>query len=455
MHTASADDDADIRTAGRDWVARRLSTPGGVTATQLVCRPDRLSRVLAAASAPEGRSLIARGGGQGHGDAALNDGGAVVLTTRLDRMLGFDASSGVLVVEAGVTVGDILRTFLPRGFALAACPGSSRTTVGGAIAADVHGLDHARAGSFGAHVVWLDVVTPRDGLLRVSPAEEAALFDATVGGMGLTGIIARAAIQLVPVTSAAIDMRHQAVGTLDSLVDQLAAAALSHAYASAWIEIGAGVPAQGRGVLMTADPPLAADGSRPPSWPTQALGALANRTAQLVPGRLHGAWRFRRAHGSGSQRRLPLGRFLFLAEDAPHDGRRRWLQCALPADGAVAAIRRLVDIARRGGGVANARLQAMGSEGRGMLSFARPGIGLTFELMPSAATADTMRRLERETLDRGGRLFLANDSHLTDHGFAAMYPRLAKMRAVLARFDPEFRMQSDLARRLRLRDYIV
>src|SRR5262245_4515042 len=120
---ATRDEEADVL-ARRDWVQLRLAGfANRIAATQLVCRPDRPSRVLSSVPAPEGRSLIARGGGRSHGDAALNDGGAVLLTGRLDRMLSFDAG-GVLVAEAGVTVGDVLRSFLPRGHALAVCPGT-------------------------------------------------------------------------------------------------------------------------------------------------------------------------------------------------------------------------------------------------------------------------------------------------------------------------------------------
>jgi decaprenylphospho-beta-D-ribofuranose 2-oxidase len=102
-----------------------------------------------------------------------------------------------------------------------------------------------------------------------------------------------------------------------------------------------------------------------------------------------------------------------------------------------------------------ATAQVMGKQGRGMLTFARPGVGLALDLPVRSATVEVMHRLERETLDRGGRVLPADDMHLTDHGFAAMYPRLDEFRAMLARIDPDMRMQSDLARRLRLRDYVV
>ncbi|MCW5744720.1 MAG: FAD-binding oxidoreductase [Alphaproteobacteria bacterium] len=463
--TAVRDDDGDVSARHGAWVQRRLSDVSGhLAATQLVCRPDRLSRVLAAIPAPEGRSLIARGGGQSYGDSALNDGGCIVLTDRLDRMLSFDSETGLLVAEAGVTVGDILRTFLPRGHALAVCPGSSRTTLGGAIAADVHGMNHVHAGAFGAHISWLDLVTARGGLRRISALDEPDLFDATVGGMGLTGVVVRAAICLSPLTSPLVDVDCQAMASCESLLDALVAAAEAHTYASAWIDVAAVGPKQGSGVLETADlvPPqgraaTSADRCSRREWPQRVISTATGRAFR----RTSAFWR-RRGRLIGPRAcRLPLGQYLFEDEHPARSREGLWqrncvrFQVVLPLEDAAGGIRRLLDIARRGGGVSSAHLRTMGKEGRGLLSFARPGMSLTLDLPPRIATPDLMRRLERETLDRGGRAFLACDAYLTDHGFAAMYPRLPVLRDVLARVDPEMRLQSDLARRLRLRDYIV
>jgi decaprenylphospho-beta-D-ribofuranose 2-oxidase len=168
--------------------------------------------------------------------------------------------------------------------------------------------------------------------------------------------------------------------------------------------------------------------------------------------------RYRRAR-RGRATTLPVDRFLFQHDDISASrlakGGMARFHCVLPLDGAAAAIRRLLDIARRAGGAAGATARAIGKDGRGMLSFARQGTALTLDVPADVAEVNLMHRLERETLDRGGRVFLASDAHLTDHGFAAMYPRLGEFRAVLSGVDPDMRLQSDLARRLRLRDYIV
>ncbi len=445
------DDDADVGALEGGWVQRRLSdSTGRATATQLVCRPDRPARLQSAIPAPEGRSLIARGGGHSLGDATLNDGGAVALTVRLDRMLSFDGASRVVEVEAGVTIGDILRTFLPRGCMPAVCPAPGTATVGGLIATDAHGKNHARLGSFGDHVAWLDLITPRHGLRRITQEDDTALFGATIGGMGLTGVIARAAIRLAPAASAFVTVHHQAIRSLETLIDNLSTAAPAHDYAAAWIDTLATGSAQGRGVVETAD---IASASRRTWTPMRS----PSPPRAFLPQRTLNAHRFRRAL-RGRHSVLPLDRFLFQHDSAiRRDDRPGFaqLQCALPAEGATAAVRRLLDITRRDGGALRAAMHVVGNEGRGLLSIARPGIRLTLDLPTAVATPNLMHRLERETLDRGGRIFLASDAHLTDHGFAAMYPRLADFRAVLADVDPDMRLQSDLARRLQLRDYVV
>lgn len=458
------DEDADIAARRGDWVQRRLTGYGGRTAaTQLVSRPDRPSRVQAALPAPEGRSLIARGNGQSPGDAALNDGGAVLLTGRLDRMLAFDPVGGILEAEAGVTVGDVLRTFLPRGHRLAVCPAGDDVTLGGAVACDLHGANHMRAGSFGDHVAWLDLATPSDGLRRISRQDDPHLFEATVGGMGLTGVIVRVAVGLVPVASACVAVHRQAAGSLEAVVEQLREAGGAHDYASANVHALAGGAADGRGVIETGDiAPAPARPWRPMHRPRrQRFGAVAGIAAWPAVSRALEERRYRHAKAGSAPRLVGIDRFLLrpggIAPRPGDSGNAGALsfECLLPLDGMAAALRRLFDILRRAGDVPRATVLAMGRQGRGMLAFGMPGLQATFELPAGLATADLMHRLEREVLDRGGRICLASDLHLTDHGFAAMYPRLDEFRAVLTRIDPDMRLQSDLARRLRLRDYAV
>jgi FAD/FMN-containing dehydrogenase len=454
MTDDAAQDDVGIEGAGT-WARVRLAGgPFLAATTQMACRPDRPSRLLSAVPAPEGRSLIARGNGLGGGDAAINDGGAVALTGRLDRMLSFDPASRTLVAEAGVTFGDIVDTFLPAGFVPAVCPGARRATLGGALAADAQGWNHVRAGSVGDHVGWLELVTAHGGWRRVSPQEEPALFSATIGGLGLTGVIVRAALRMTSVPSRTVNVQRRAAASLDMLIDALAAAARAHDYARAWIDTSASGIACGRGIVETAD--IAADAPAPGRRRWLSAPALHAPRRPKIVARLFDEHRYRRASRAGHLvHHLPLDRYLFSDDVASGHAGAVPFTCAVPTDAPAAGLRRLLDIARRSGGAMRAGLRVLGGDGRGMLSFARPGIALALALQAPPIDPDQMRRLEREVLDRGGRVFLAADSNLTDHGFAAMYPRLADLREILARVDPDMRLQSNLARRVRLRDYVV
>lgn len=146
-----------------------------------VCRPERFSECAACLQEVGERGVLAYGAGRSYGDAALNHDGRIILTERLDRLLAFDEATGELVCEAGVTFKTLLDVFLPRGFMPMVSPGTAYATLGGAVATDVHGKNHETAGSFGDHVLWVDLLLPSGELVRASPAERAELFAATIG----------------------------------------------------------------------------------------------------------------------------------------------------------------------------------------------------------------------------------------------------------------------------------
>ena len=160
-------------------------------------RPERWSELAEIVHTGGGaRGLISRGLGRAYGDAALNKDGAVVLHTRLDRLLAFDEHAGVVEAEAGLTLADLLRAFVPRGFFLPVTPGTKFVTLGGAIAADVHGKNHHRDGSLFSALESLRLLTASGEILECSRSESRDAFLATVGGMGLTGIVLSARLRL-------------------------------------------------------------------------------------------------------------------------------------------------------------------------------------------------------------------------------------------------------------------
>ena len=444
--------------------AKRLTLGGwgrAPVAEVAAFRPERLADLRAAlvgSVAPgSGTGLVARGGGRSYGDQALNAGGHVLLTERLDRLLGFDADTGVLVAEPGVTFRELMRVFLPRGWQAPVSPGTGFATLGGALANDVHGKNHDRAGSFGDHVLWFDLMLADGSTRRVAPADDPALFDATIAGMGLTGVVTALAVKLLAVPSNAVDVFERRVDDLDAFMAALKDARATSFYSVGWIDALARGRALGRGILETADPApagLAAGAPRrrrvPVDFPGFALNSLTVRAFNAAY--------YRRVPADGRHRRVPVERFLYPL-DALLDwnriyGRRGFhqFQCVIPDAEAARGIARLLEAVSAAGAASFlAVLKTLGGAGRGMLSFPERGFTLALDLPRRADTPALFERLERLTLDHGGRIYLAKDALVSAAGFARMYPRLGEFRRVLETVDPHARFSSDMARRLLLK----
>jgi FAD/FMN-containing dehydrogenase len=195
-------------------------------------------------------TLLPYGNGRSYGDVCLNPGGTLLKMRDLDRFIAFDEDTGVLACEAGVLLADILSVFVPRGWFLPVTPGTRYVTVGGAIANDVHGKNHHAAGSFGAHVRGFELLRSDGSRRRCSLSENADWFAATIGGLGLTGVIAQAELQLRRIAGNSIAVRNQRFTGLDEFFVLNGKAEAGHEYAVAWIDCMAGTP---RGVLMAGD----------------------------------------------------------------------------------------------------------------------------------------------------------------------------------------------------------
>lgn len=438
--------------------SRRLQLSGWgrrPVATVDAWRPERPREV--AAVLERAGALTVHAGGRSYGDQALNAGGAVLLTGRLDRLIDFDAESGLLTVEPGVTFRDLLHVFGPQGWQVPVSPGTGFATIGGAVANDVHGKNHDRMGSFGDHVERIDLLLPSGGLKSVGPSTDPALFQATVAGMGLTGVIMAVQFRMMRVPSNAVQLEERRMPDLEAFIAGLARARDEASYSVGWIDAlgrGAGL---GRGILETAAPSPEGLDARPArrravplDFPAIALNPLSVR--------LFNAAYYARVPASGRQRRVTVEKFLY-----PLDAILSWnriygrrgfhqFQCVLPDAEAPAGLRRLLEAVSASGAASFlAVLKTLGGQGRGMLSFPLRGYTLALDFPHRPATAELLARLERITLDHGGRIYLAKDSALSAAGLAAMYPRLGEFRAMLADIDPAGRMTSDMARRLALR----
>src|ERR1700731_2828289 len=213
-----------------------------------ILRPEKIAELQAIVTG-NATSLIARGAGRAYGDAALNDHNRVVDLTRLDRMLSFDPSTAILRCEAGVTIAEIIDVFLPRGFFPPVTPGTRFVTLGGSIAADVHGKNHHRDSSLASHVTSFDLMVASGEVFRCSREENSDLFWATVGGMGLTGVILELELRMRHVESAYLDGELIRAGNVDAAIEAFERIDAQYGYSVAWIDCNSPKGALGRSIL--------------------------------------------------------------------------------------------------------------------------------------------------------------------------------------------------------------
>jgi len=397
----------------------------------------------------------AHGGLRAYGDAALNTGGCALNMSRLDRYLSFDEEAGILEAEAGVRITDIVSTFSPKGWIPAVMPGTGFATLGGAIAADVHGKNHHLEGSFGQHVLDLRLVGA-DGESRVvSASAEPEIFRATLGGMGLTGVIESARIRLKPCPNPFMEVRETRI---DNLVDYIAAFEASKApYSVGWIDATATGPALGRGIFEEAHVSTrvmpAEKRGKPISIPRDAPSFF------LAPSvvRAFNAFYFKRVPSIGRTRTRSLLDFFFPL-DKLHNWNRLYgkrgfhqFQCVLPTDKAVHVLDEMMrKISASGLAAPLAVLKKMGAGRAGLMSFPMEGYTLAIDFPNRSAAIPLIADLEAMSCAAGGRIYLAKDSTLNPDMLAPMYPELGEFQEILRGLDPDGVFRTDLARRLGL-----
>ncbi|MFD0415381.1 FAD-binding protein [Streptomyces sp. NPDC127108] len=429
-----------------------------------VMRPRTHEEAVAALRVCAERGGIARGLGRAYGDAAQNAGGAVLDMTGLDRVHAIDADAGTVVCDAGVSLHRLMEVLLPLGWFVPVTPGTRYVTVGGAIGADIHGKNHHVSGSFARHVRSLDLLTA-DGTVRtVEPG--SPLFDATAGGMGLTGVILSATLQLHPVETSLMAVDTERAADLDDLMARLTATDHRYRYSVAWIDLLARGAATGRAVLTRGD-----------HAPLDALPARA-RTAPLAfrPRQLPAAPRFvpegllgRRSVGLFNElwyRKAPRSRTGQLQKLSaffhPLDGVPHWNRIYGPTGfvqyqfvvgyGSEEALRRIVHrISGHRCPSFLAVLKRFGDADPGWLSFPMPGWTLALDIPANLpGLAALLDELDSEVAAAGGRVYLAKDSRIRPETLTAMYPRLPDFRALRHSLDPTSLFRSDLSRRLTL-----
>jgi decaprenylphospho-beta-D-ribofuranose 2-oxidase len=427
----------------------------------LVTTPTDADQVMASVLTAPGRGVLPRGLGRSYGDAAQVAGGRVISSAGLGGMT-LDASTGVLEAGAGTSLDEVLARIVPQGWFVPVTPGTRFVSLGGAVAADVHGKNHHVDGSIGRHVVWLDLVDGLGRLLRLSPEADPEAFWATVGGMGLTGVITRVALRLHRIGSAWMSVDTVRAPDLDTVMDTLREHDRRFRYTVAWVDLVARGRGAGRGVVTSGDhAPAEALPADPLRYgPTVRLGVPRLPAGLIGPAAVrlfNEAW-YRKAPRQRSGELQRLEAFFH-----PLDGVRQWNRLYGPR-GFLQYQFTVPDAAEHLVGEAIGRLQAAGVVsslavlkrfGPGdpaPLSFPRPGwtLALDAPVHDEQRMAVVLDRLDAMVAEAGGAIYLAKDSRMRPDLLAAMYPGLPGWRATRARLDPQGRFSSDLARRLGL-----
>jgi FAD/FMN-containing dehydrogenase len=429
----------------------------------IVFRPEKLPEVAAVVSNARVAGVIARGLGRSYGDASLNEAGGVLLSTRLGRFLSFDPATGTLESEAGASLEDILQVFVPRGFFPAVTPGTKYVTVGGMIAADVHGKNHHCDGSIAEFLDSFQLLLASGEPLNCSRQENADVFWATLGGMGLTGVILQAKIRLRKVESAYIAVDYLKAANLDAALEAFSSDDNKYQYSVAWIDCLAGGPSLGRSVLIRGNHAAVKDLppqiQRDPLVPVQKFKntvpfnfpgfALSPLTVRLFNKHFYAR------HRNGRQY-IDYDAFFYPLDSVLHwnriYGKRGFFQYQAvfpPTDNSKCLRELLQKLSNSGRASFLAVLKSMGKKSGGLLSFPTEGQTLALDI-PNAGglTIPFLQELDEIVLHHGGRVYLAKDACMTRQSFRTMYPDLEKFNQIKSRIDPDKRFTSSQSRRL-------
>ena len=397
--------------------------------------------------------VIARGKGRSYGDSA--NAATVLQTTYCDHFIAFDTATGLLTVEAGVTLRDILKVTVKHGWFLPVTPGTSFVTVGGAIASDVHGKNHHVAGTLGQHVVSITMLLGTGETVTTSPTQLPDLFHATCGGMGLTGVILTATIQLIPIKSAFITQKTIKAGSLEEACEAFETTS-SSTYSVAWIDCLSTGKHLGRNVLMVGD--HADNGGldltikEPITIPIYTPAALLSSVTMRA---FNTAYWAKAAHNKSQT--ISLLPYFY-----PLDAIGGWnklygkagflqYQFVLPkTDGVANARKMLTQIAQSGAGSFLAVLKQFGPANQNLLSFPIEGYTLALDFKMSPYVIDLLLRLDDMVADMSGRVYLTKDALMREVSFKTTYPKWQEFEAVRQKYGAIGRFSSAQSKRLGL-----
>ncbi len=413
---------------------RSIRSWGGVVrGVHEVAEPNRRNDLafLLSESSERGQSVLAHGLGRSYGDSNLNPDNIILKMTGLDRFIAFDRENGILRAEAGVSLGEIMQLVVPHGFFLHTTPGTRVVTLGGAIANDVHGKNHHVAGSFGQNVLAFGLVRSDRGELTVTPETEPELFNATIGGLGLTGLISWVELQLVRIGSSNIEQEVFPISSLDHFFEVMEEHTPRFEHTVAWVDCTARGDKLGRGIFTggnwAKDGVLVPHKTGGPNMPITAPGFALN---PLTLKSFNSLYHWRQASKAGYSK-VP-----YAAHFHPLDAIQNWnriyggkgffqYQSIIPFATAKDATRDMLElIASSGQGSMLAVLKTLGNiPGRGVLSFPQEGVTLALDFQNKGKkTIQLMGDLDKIVRQAGGRLYPAKDGRISAEMFQEGYP---------------------------------
>ncbi len=381
--------------------------------------------------------------GRSYGDSCLNSGGALLDVSRLRRFISFDESRGILRCESGVTLAEILALVVPRGWFLPVVPGTKWVSIGGAIANDIHGKNHHRAGTFGTHVTCLELLRSTGERILCSPDQNVELYRATIGGLGLTGLILWAEFRLKRIPGPEIAMERIRFPNLSGFL-QLSTEDQEYEYTVAWIDCLARGKALGRGLFLRGDHVAGADRLHRDDSPTVSVpfelpSAFISRATTTVFNNLYYHAQLR----TTQKRTMRYEPFFF-----PLDGIGAWnrlygrrgflqYQCVISGDSEDAIAEVLHQVAGSSEAPSLAVLKRFGTiPSPGLLSFPRPGITLAIDFaMRGTPTLGLLERLDHIVAEVGGAVYPAKDARMSATSFRRFFPQ---WESFASQIDPKF-----------------
>ena len=444
------------------YIKMNISGWGRYPVCDAVVRSPRTMQELRdiLASSP---NVIARGNGRSYGDSAINC--AMTIDMRqLNRMLSFNERTGQLVVESGVILGEIISSFLPRGWFPIVTPGTKLVTVGGAIAADVHGKSHHKDGSFRACVDWVDVVDSSGQIQRCSMTENSELFDCTLGGMGLTGVVVRAAIRLRPVESGWIRQVTIPAKNLEVAIHTFEESG-DATYSVAWIDCLGGGANLGRSLVMLGEHASLNElpvnlRSNPLEVPEKSKVSvpfdLPTITLNKYTVRLFNALYYRLGAIHSEPRLVDWDTFFYPLDKISHwnriYGRKGFLQfqCVLPLETSLKGLTSMLkEVSNARAGSFLAVLKRFGPQ-QSSFSFPMAGYTLALDFRLNKKNLSLVDRLDEITIDFGGRFYLAKDSRMKADTLMNSDNRAAKFEAIRRSIGAKQKFNSSQSNRLEI-----